>query len=287
VSSSGESPGGRSAGSTRDEGGVRSIQRAVNILTALAEHPYPLGLLELSHYVSLSRASVHRILTTLVRLGWVEQNPRTSKYRLGMGPVGIGAVGMVTNPLIRESHSYLAKLAEWTGHDAVLSTLIGGKTVQLQRVQGANSELIEFEPGHPQPAYAMADGKVLLAHLDPPEAEQWLTWEGMAPFTSMTITDVGEMMVELAKIREAGYAVDNSERFEGGRGLAVPIRGDGGMPVAAMLAIGKLDPAKDEATVQQMQSLARGLSDRLRSAGELPTAVYEAFYASPKTPPVA
>jgi IclR family acetate operon transcriptional repressor len=285
VALNGTSSEPRSAGGGRDEGGVRSIQRAIHVLTALAEHPYPLGLLELSAHVSLSRASVHRILMTLVRFGWVEQNPRTSKYRLGMGPVGVGIVGMVTNPLIRDSQTYLTRLSDWSGHDSVLSTLIGGKTVQLRRAAGRNTELIDFEAGHPQPAYAMADGKLLLSYLDESEAEMLLRSEEMRAFTTNTITDVLTMLRELATIRKQGFAVDNFERFEAGRGLAVPVMGDGGLPVAAMLALGRLDPARDEETIQQMQSLARGLSDRLMSAGELPKAAYEAYYAAPPRPP--
>ena len=210
----------------------RSIQRAIHVLTTLAEHPYPLGLLELSEYVNLSRASVHRILMTLVRVGWVEQNPRTTKYRLGMGAVGVGIVGMVTNPLIRDSYPYLTRLSDWSGHDSVLSTLVGGKTVQLRRAAGINTELIDFEAGHPQPAYAMADGKLLLSYLDESEAESLLRSEEMRPFTTSTITDVTTMLRELETIRKQGFAVDNFERFEAGRGLAVPVMGEGDLPVA-------------------------------------------------------
>jgi DNA-binding IclR family transcriptional regulator len=272
----------RSAVGGSDEGSVRSIQRAIHVLTTLAEHPYPLGLLELSKFVGLSRASVHRILATLVRVGWVEQNPRTTKYRLGMGAVGVGIVGMVNNPLVRDSYLYLTRLSEWSGHDSVLSTLIGGRTVQLRRAAGVNTELIDFEPGHPQPAYAMADGKLLLSYLD--EAEALLRSEGMRSFTTSTITDVSTMLRELETIRKQGFAVDNYERFEAGRGLAVPVMGEGDVPVAAMMALGRLDPARDEETIQQMLSLARGLSDRLKSAGELPTAANETYYAAPRRP---
>ncbi|MEQ1703615.1 MAG: helix-turn-helix domain-containing protein, partial [Ilumatobacteraceae bacterium] len=197
----GTSPEPRAAGGGREEGTVRSIQRAILVLTALAEHPYPLGLLELSGYVNLSRASVHRILMTLVSVGWVEQNPRTTKYRLGMGAVGVGGVGLVTNPLIRDSYLYLNRLSEWSGHDSVLSTLVGGRTVQLRRAEGVNTEVIDFEAGHPQPAYAMADGKLLLSYVDEAEAESLLRSEEMRAFTSSTITDVKVMMRELETIR--------------------------------------------------------------------------------------
>jgi DNA-binding IclR family transcriptional regulator len=284
VALNGTSPEPRSVGGGREDGNVRSIQRAIHILTTLAEHPYPLGLLELSGYVDLSRASVHRILMTLVNVGWVEQNPRTTKYRLGMGAVGVGIVGMVTNPLVRDSYLYLTRLSDWSGHDSVLSTLVGGKTVQLRRAAGVNTELIDFEAGHPQPAYAMADGKLLLAYLEESEAESLLRAQERRAFTTNTITDAATMMRELDKIRKQGFAVDNFERFEAGRGLAVPVMGEGDVPIASMLALGRLDPARDEETIQQMQSLARGLSDRLKSAGELPTAAYEGYYAAPRRP---
>jgi IclR family acetate operon transcriptional repressor len=133
----------------------------------------------------------------------------------------------------------------------------------------------------------MADGKLLLSYLEEAEAEARLRSEGMRAFTTSTITDVETMLGELRTIRAQGFAVDNSERFETGRGIAVPVMGEGGLPVAAMLALGRLDPARDEATIQQMQALARGLSDRLKSAGELPTAAYEAFYVAPVAPPPA
>jgi IclR family acetate operon transcriptional repressor len=201
-----------------------------------------------------------------------------------MGAVGVGIVGMVTNPLIRDSYLYLTRLSEWSGHDSVLSTLVGGKTVQLRRAAGVNTELIDFEAGHPQPAYAMADGKLLLSYLDEAEAESLLRSEEMRAFTTSTITDVSTMLRELDTIRNQGFAVDNFERFEAGRGLAVPVMGEGDLPVASMLALGRLDPARDEETIQQMQSLARGLSDRLKSAGELPKAAYEAYYAAPRRP---
>src|SRR5664280_3494181 len=89
---------------------------------------------------------------------------RQAKYRLGMTVVGMGSVGLVTNPVLHDSRMYLARLAQWSGYDAVLSILVGVKTVQLARAPGVNTEIIEFEPGHPQPAHAMADGKLLLSY---------------------------------------------------------------------------------------------------------------------------
>ncbi|MFJ4206725.1 IclR family transcriptional regulator [Streptomyces sviceus] len=264
-----------SPGEGRDAGYVRAVQRAARIVTALTEHPYPMGIVELAKFVRLSPGSVHRLLSTLVSVGWVEQNSRTSKYHLGMGAVGLGSVALVTNPVVHEGRMYLARIAQWSGHDAVLSTLVGGKTVQLVRSAGVNTELIEFEPGHPQPAHAMADGKLLLAYLPDDEVSDVVGGEELRRFTPNTITDLDRMRREFATIRAQGYAVDNCERFDTGRGIAVPVLDPDGRPLAAMMCLGKLDPAKDAELVQQLQSVAREMSDRLNASGDLPTSAFE------------
>jgi IclR family acetate operon transcriptional repressor len=170
---------------------------------------------------------------------------------------------------------YLARLAEWSGYDAVLSTLVGVKTVQLTRVAGSHTEMIEFEPGHPQPAHAMADGKLLLSYLPEAEARYFYEVAGLRQYTKHTITDPLRMEQELAQIRKQGYAVDNFERFDAGRGLAVPVLDSDGRPIAAMLCLGKMAPKQDSGIVQQMLSMAREMSERLSASGDLPAAALD------------
>ncbi len=262
--------------STRDVGGVRAVTRATRIVTALAEHPFPLGIVELAAFVQLSSASVHRILSTLVSVGWVEQNSRTAKYRLGMRAIGVGMVGSFTNPVLHDGRLYLTRLAEWSGYDAVLSTLVGVKTVQLERVAGSHTEMLEYEAGRPQPAHAMADGKLLLSYLSRDEAQYFYEVEGLRRYTDHTITDPIQMDRELKKIRAQGYAVDNFERFEKGRGVAVPVLDSDGRAIAAMLCLGRMKPSEDLGLVQQMLALTREMSDRLSASGDLPPAAADA-----------
>ena len=150
-------------------GTVRSVQRAGRIVTALAEHPYPMGIVELAERVMLSPASVHRMLVTLIGMGWVEQNSRTAKYRLGTRMLGIGTTGLVTSPVIQHGRLFLDRLVNVTGQHSALSTLVGLRVIHLARVAGNEGGRQGFEPGVSQPAHAMADGKLLLAYLDPQE----------------------------------------------------------------------------------------------------------------------
>lgn len=259
----------------KDVGQVRAVARATRVVATLAEHPFPLGIVELAQFVQLSPASVHRILMTLVQVGWVEQNTRTAKYRLGIQPIGLGSVGLVSNPVLHDARMFLSRLAEWSGHDAVLSTLVGLKSVQLTRVAGAHTEFIEFEPGHPQLAHAMADGKLLLSYMPAEHRSRLYETGELRAFTPNTITDPVEIERELASIQERGYAIDNFERFSAGRGIAAPVMDGDGRPIAAMLCLGRIDPALDAEIIRQLLELTREMSERLRGAGDLPASALD------------
>jgi DNA-binding IclR family transcriptional regulator len=269
------------AGATSDAGQVRSVLRAGRIVTTLAEHPYPMGIVELAERMQLSPGSVHRLLATLLAIGWVEQNARTAKYRLGTRIMGIGATGLVSNPVVQDGKTFLARLAEWTGHDALLSTLVGMRTVHLARVAGTLSRLVEFEPGRSQPAHAMADGKLLLAYLPQDERRRLYEVEGLHRYTPNTIVAPAALERELARIRKQGYAVDDYERFESGRGVAVPVLGTNRLPILAMLCVGELDPdpKQQRALVSRMLSLASEMAEHLSIIGDMPGQVRESLAA--------
>jgi len=103
----------------------------------------------------------------------------------------------------------------------------------------------------------------------------------MHRFTPNTIVDPADLERELAKIREQGYAVDDRERFESGRGLAVPVLGTDRLPILAMLCVGELppEPAGQREIVNLMLSLAREMEQHLSSIGDMPGQVREALAA--------
>lgn len=251
---------------------VRAVERAARIVTTLAEHPYPMGILELAERVQLSPGSTHRLMATLVGLGWIEQNSRTSKYRLGTRMLGIGTTALLTNPAVLEGTAFLARLVEATGHDAQLSTLVGMRVVSLAHVAGPKTlrPELKFEPGLAQPAHASADGKLLLSFLDESERRYLYEVEGLPTYTSKTITDIVELEKEMGQIQAQGYAVDNGERFEDTRGIAAPVLGTDQQPILAVLCIGDLDLSNgnQQALSRYVTSLARELADRLLKFGD-------------------
>ena len=250
---------------------VRAVERAGRIVAALASQPFPMSVRQLGKVVGLSPASTHRLLGTLVAMGWIDQNPHTSRYRLGSQLLGIGSMGLITNPIVQNGKTVLTKLAALSGHDAVLSTLVGGRVVHLARIQGVKGRQAEFEPGVSQPAHAMADGKVLLSYLPREERQRNHELE-LRRYTSRTITDPEKLEAELATVKQVGYALDRGERFEGAGAVAVPILGSDGLPLLAMLCIGRvpLDDDYMRGLAEQMLQLAQEMSEQLTLMGDMP-----------------
>jgi IclR family acetate operon transcriptional repressor len=102
------------------------------------------------------------------------------------------------------------------------------------------------------PAHSTAVGKVLLA--DRPDAAAILERTGMPRRTDRTITSVSEMLAELERVRERGYALDLGEEETGVHCLAVPVR-DGQRVVAGMSVSGPADRMK----ALDLAELARGM----------------------------
>jgi len=233
-----------------------------------------MGVLELSSRVKLSPASVHRMLTTLISVGWVDQNALTAKYRLGTRMLGIGSTGLITSPIVQNGRPYLTQLAALTGYHTALSTLVGLRVSHLARAPGREGGTIGFEPGVSQPAHAMADGKLLLAYISKEERQYLYSVDELTAYTARTITDKDVLERELRHIRERGYASDAFERFEATRGVAVPILDRDGQPLLAMLCIGEIDinPEHETWLVGEMQSVAREITEQLAIVGDMPTA---------------
>jgi IclR family acetate operon transcriptional repressor len=186
--------------------------------------------------------------------------------------LGVGSTGLITSPIVQNGRNFLTNLASLSGHHTALSTLVGLRVIHLARVPGKESGTPDFEPGVSQPAYAMADGKLLLAYLPPEERQYLYEVDDLVSYTSRTIVNPDALEQELALIRERGYATDMYERFEAVRGVAVPVFDRDGHPLLAMLAIGAVEtnPEYESWLVHQMQSLATEMSERIAVMGDMP-----------------
>ena len=213
---------------------VQSVERALDVLEALAEHGGEAGLSEIAARTGLPYGTIHRLLQTLLARGYVRQES-DRRYALGGGLVRLGGVaeGMVA---VR-AQPFLEKMVELSGETANLAVLEGDFIVYVAQASSPRRLRMFAEVGRRVLPHSTAVGKVLLAGRPPEEAVAVFERTGMPRRTPNTITEIEAMLAELAAVRERGYAMDLGEEELGVHCMAVPVR-DGSRVVAAMSVSG-------------------------------------------------
>lgn len=249
--------------------GVQAVERALTILEALARAEGPVTLSSLSAEVGLHISTVHRLLNTLARRGFVEQEPYQGRYRLGLKVFEIGHRALYSLDIRAVARPFLRHLVEEFNETANLAVLDGTEVVYIDQVESKNMVKMLARPGTRGPAYCTGAGKVLLAGLPPFQLEKVLSNLNLYPYTPATITSVERLKKELEEIRQQGYAIDRGELEEGVRCVAAPIKNHEQRVVAALSVSGPSSRITEELLqsklVEAVCRAARAISEALGS----------------------
>jgi IclR family acetate operon transcriptional repressor len=199
---------------------VQSIARVFELLETMANLGGIVTLSELSARSGLPGPTVHRLVRTLVDLGYVRQEPSRAYalaprlVRLGEGASGL--IGTWATP-------HLRGLVNAVGESANLALLDGDEVVYAAQVPGRHSMRMFTELGRRAGMHCTAVGKAMLAAMPSDRADEILRGSGLAARTPHTLTTMEAMQDELGRIRENGYAMDDEEQEIGVRCVAVAV----------------------------------------------------------------
>jgi IclR family transcriptional regulator, acetate operon repressor len=206
----------------QSNGGVQSLARAFAILEAMADAGGEIGLSQLATEAQLPPATIHRLVRTLVDLGYVRQEP-SRQYTLG--PRLMRLVDTSTKRLEALAHPYMSDVVDALGESVNLAVLDGEEIVYVAQVQPSQNSMRMFtEVGSRVKPHATAVGKAILATKPDDEVRELLKRTGMPRRTEHTLTSLKLLFADLERVRERGYALDDGEQELGVRcvGLAVP-----------------------------------------------------------------
>ncbi|MFI0356167.1 IclR family transcriptional regulator [Actinomadura sp. 9N407] len=220
-------------------GPVQSIERAAAILRMLASSSGRLGVGELAGSLGLARGTVHGILRTLVRVGFVEQDEASGKYQLGAALLHLGTSYLDVNELRSRAINWADALAARSGEAVRIGTLLEGKVLVVHHVFRPDDSLQAMDIGTLLPLHASALGKALLAH----DANAAASIRGgeLESYCRRTITDPRSLARALTRVREQGWAAEIEEFSLGQASIAAPIRGYGGLVVGAIGVSGAVE----------------------------------------------
>ncbi|MFJ5832587.1 IclR family transcriptional regulator [Streptomyces sp. NPDC093089] len=203
------------AGIVRPPAGAQAVRRALDVLHCFHDNGPDLSASDLARRLGLSTSTAHRPARTLLGAGFLEQDARTARYRLGPATTEPGRLSYHQRGL-HLAEPELSDLAERTG-----------ATADLPLRSGPHAVIVAGGPATPRvglrrPLHATAPGRVLLARPREGEAGPWPPPAPYALTDPPTAEPLGPAS-ESARVRESGFALDDGESAHGTRTVAVPV----------------------------------------------------------------
>ena len=204
---------------------VQSVDRALDLLEALAAAEGEVSITALAARTTLHVSTVHRLLSTLLRRGYVRQNPETSRYYAGAKLATLAEGRSRFGELRLRARPVLRAITEATRETANLVVLDDLAAVYIETIPSPQVVRLFTQAGNRVPLHATGAGKALLAALPAARRDGVLDRLELRPYTPHTIVDAAVLRRAVEEIRERGYAIDDEEYDDGVRCVAVPVMG--------------------------------------------------------------
>jgi DNA-binding IclR family transcriptional regulator len=223
----------------KTKSGVKSVQMTFDILEGVVGAPDEIGVSELAAQLKTTKATVFRHLQTLLELGYLAQNPATSRYRPGMKAYLLSRAAASRIDLLGAAETSMRELREELGMSVVLSGLSARELTVLATVVGKAALEIGVRPGTSLALHANAQGYVALA-FGHAELRAQLKKQELTAFTPHTVTAQTELDAIVRKTRERGYAVAFEVETLGISAVAAPILDSTACAVGTLALVGSI-----------------------------------------------
>ncbi|MCB2225839.1 MAG: IclR family transcriptional regulator [Desulfarculaceae bacterium] len=208
---------------------VEALRKGLEVLSILAQHGPSLKLQEITQLSGLPKATVYRILQTLIDQEYVHYFTETATFRPGPRVLSLGYGTLMGMALAESSEPYLRELSARIDQNVNLGVLDGAKVVYIIRVKAKRILNIDLAVGSRLPAHNSAIGRALLAYLEPEALDRVIAALSADPAVAEEIGPRGAALRDkLAAVRRQGYALMEDEFQTGLSSVAVPVMGKGG-----------------------------------------------------------
>jgi IclR family KDG regulon transcriptional repressor len=236
-----------------------TVARALQILLSFAEGRSELGISELARELSQHKVSVQRNMRALEKYDFVEKNPETRKYRIGLQVYRLGRLFAYSRLLENHAEPLMQELVAETGYSAYLAAMKQGRMIIISSLEGNGPLRFSIPVGTILPLAGTAVGKAALSSLDDQEVQ------ASVPATGLHGADVTRFLREIAQARKIGYATVSSEHYPGVGAVASPIVDAAGKLIAVVslgFAVGQVAPEKVATLGRKIKDAASEIARR-------------------------
>ncbi len=253
---------------------VAAVLKVFAVLETLVEHKRA-SLGDIAHSAMTSKATAHRLIQTMVDLGYVDQDPDTERYELTLKLFSLGAKSLSgQSDLLRVADRVMGRLSRATGESINLGVLDSreNRVTYIHKYDSAYNLSMTSTLGLRNPLYSTSLGKALLAWRDDDEIRERLSREPMVAWAPRTITDPAVLTDQLHAARSLGYVEEIEESEAGVRCMATPVLDHMGKSVAAIsiaFPLFRFDEAKKADYIALLRSAGDEASAAMGFVGHL------------------
>jgi DNA-binding IclR family transcriptional regulator len=250
---------------------VKTVDRMVEVLDRFSpEHP-SWSLAELSSDLHLPKSTLHRFLVGLETHGILRRDPNNKLWRLGYRLLAWGRLAYEGTELKHIVRPVMLDLARASSETAILTIYHDQEVICLDTVETNHPIRLTLTIGARRPPHGGASSKILMAYLREDEIQAIIRDKGLPKLCTNTITNPHELVLDLARIRDKGYAYTVEETDVSVWGIATPIFDRNGRAVAGLGIAGPTSRWTDamlEPYVALCQQAAQRVSKLLYSGAE-------------------
>lgn len=203
---------------------VQSAERIFLVMEMLADNG-EMGLMEISAALGLHKSTVHRLLMSLIYMGYAKQDETSQKYMLSYKIVSLAGKLLDRMDIMQVAKPYLERLSDLSGEAVHLVAREDNNILYIYKIEAKVGTIrMVSHVGMVHPMYCSGVGKAIMATLPEKELRQIWNESVIEKKTEKTIVDYEEMLRVLEEVKRNGYALDDEENEKGVRCIAACLK---------------------------------------------------------------
>jgi DNA-binding IclR family transcriptional regulator len=243
---------------------VKSADRTIVLLEALANSPHAMTLTELQQAMGVPKSSLYMLLQTLVARGWLHSDARLGTYGIGVRALLVGTSYLDHDRVVQAAAPVITELRGQINETVHLARLDGSDVVYLASRESQHHLRVISRVGRRVPAHATSLGKSLLATRTDADVDALLPAK-LVQLTPNTVHDRRALHKQLDEFRALGYAFEREENTPGlcCFAVALPYRSPAVDAISCSVPLARLDKKHEKEVIQGLFEAARAISDSL------------------------
>ncbi|MGM9922750.1 MAG: IclR family transcriptional regulator [Bacillus sp. (in: firmicutes)] len=251
---------------------LSTVDNAISLLTMFLKYE-SIGLMDIERETGVSKTAAFRLTATMADRGFLVKDTKTKRYYPGPILFQLVRKYQVTD-IVAISNPFVQELARITNESVYVSIRSGNSYMFLTGINSIYPVKVTIPFGDEMPIHLGAAGKIHMAYMPTADIDHYLKRNELHFHVPNPLSDPQQLRIELAKVKEHGYATSFGDSFPDSAAITAPIWGLGEEPAASLgvfLPMSRITPEKQQELIDLVVTYAKKISKEYMAKKEATT----------------